>query len=168
MASVHAPSRTVIWICLALIIVGQTFSTLLIEQFFYLGIASNQILLVLGLPLLVTWRGKANFRELFPLTVPPRKFLTWTLIFAFCAGTLLEYLVWLSEKLLPLPEAVAARFDDLLTISSGEDFFLKIIFLCLLPALAEESCFRGFFQGGLTKYHGPRVALLITALIFAL
>lgn len=166
MANVRVLSRT-IWVCLALIIAGQVLCTMLVEQFFYLSIFCNQLFVILGIPLLLTWRGGVNWRELFPFYIPPLQFWVWTFVFAICSDTLLEYLVWLSEKFLPLPEAVAMRFDELLNVSSFEDLLRKIFFLCLLPAFAEEICFRGFFQGSLSKHHGKLVALGITSVIFA-
>ena len=167
MASARALSRSSILVCLVLIIAGQILSSSLVEQFFYLSIVNNQLLVILGIPLLFAWRGQVNWHELFPFSSPPLKFWSWTLVLAICADTLLEYLVWLSEKLLPLPETVAMRFDELLSINSFEDFLLKVFFLCLLPAFAEEICFRGFFQGALSKHYGKLIALGITALIFA-
>ena len=84
------------------------------------------------------------------------------------------------NKILPISEYWAAKFKAmelareaqeaaLININSSSRFIISLIVIALLPAIFEETFFRGGLQNLFTRwFKGPWVAIILTAIIFSL
>ena len=84
------------------------------------------------------------------------------------------------NKILPIPEYWATKFKAmeiareaqeaaLININSFSRFIISLFVIGLLPAIFEETFFRGGLQNLLTRwFKGPWVAIIFTAIIFSL
>lgn len=84
------------------------------------------------------------------------------------------------NKILPISEYWAAKFKAmelareaqeaaLININSSSRFIISLIVIALLPAIFEETFFRGGMQNLFTRwFKGPWVAIILTAIIFSL
>lgn len=125
-------------------------------------------LIGIALPLIaiVAWR-RYDIRRLFVWRRP-----SFTAVCLTCALTLIvaiatDYLVAVIDRVTPIGSAYAEALRRLTSVHSFAEAIQKFAILCLVPALLEESLFRGFGQTSLAKTYGPRVAIVITSVIFA-
>ncbi len=84
------------------------------------------------------------------------------------------------NKIIPISDALAARFKAmelareaqeaaLININSFPRYVISLIVIGLLPALFEETFFRGGMQNLLSRwFKGPWIAIIITSVIFSL
>ena len=84
------------------------------------------------------------------------------------------------NKMLPISEAWAAKFKAmelareaqeaaLININSFSRYIISLIVIALLPAIFEETFFRGCMQNLFTRwFKGPWAAIILTAIIFSL
>ena len=84
------------------------------------------------------------------------------------------------NKILPISEYWAAKFKAmelareaqeaaLININSFSRFIISLVVIALLPAIFEETFFRGGMQNLFTRwFKGPWVAIILTAIIFSL
>ena len=96
----------------------------------------------------------------------------------FAAAVTAAALATLNE-LIPIPENLAdyfkkleenysAQVEVITNIRTFSDYAISIVMIALLPALFEETFFRGGMQNLLTRFsHKPWIAILITSLIFS-
>lgn len=67
-----------------------------------------------------------------------------------------------------LEENYSAQVEVITNIRTFSDYVISIVMIALLPALFEETFFRGGMQNLLTRYsHKPWMAILITSFIFS-
>jgi CAAX amino terminal protease family. len=83
-------------------------------------------------------------------------------------------------KIIPIPEYWAAKFKAmevareaeeaaLININSFSKYIISLFVIALLPAIFEETFFRGGLQNLLTRwFKGPWMAIIITGIIFSL
>lgn len=97
---------------------------------------------------------------------------------AYSMGALSDLLYRLS-LMFPWPESISASFESTQEIMMGTyenilamegplDFIEVLVVMAVLPAIAEESLFRGVLQPLMRKYLNPHLAILITSAVFAL
>ena len=95
---------------------------------------------------------------------PRLEFVGWAVVAAAGLAGLLSFLQTFWEKATgygPPPQ-----LPDILGITSASDVALLLAGAVLLPALAEESAFRGFMVARLARF-GPWVAIASTTVLFA-
>ncbi len=109
----------------------------------------------------------------------PALFIVICLIaMAYSMGALSDLLFRFSSTI-PWPEAFLESFEEsqelmlgtyenILRISGPIDFVQVLIIMAFIPALAEESLFRGLLQPLLARHINPHFAILLTSLAFAL
>ncbi|MDP2600154.1 MAG: type II CAAX endopeptidase family protein [Deltaproteobacteria bacterium] len=139
-------------------------------QFYSLngGVLLNEIIFVLGIPLLITACWHLPQAEYFPFKKPVTKEIFWLVIMTLALVNIIDYLTFLSEKIWPLPEAIRQLLEKIMAVSSFEEGVLRLLLICLLPAFCEEMFFRGYFQKSLSKFWGSKTAWIVTGLAFAL
>lgn len=146
---------------LLLLIYLSSFFTLKLG--FY-GIAATQ-LFILALPLIAAFYLKADFKKTFKLKLPCIKdiigtLILWigTFILANLVGNILLYLF-------PENEEVVTQLNIIL---KGDNLWITLLVVALLPAICEELFFRGFIYSSLEGSVKVRNAVIINGLMFAL
>ncbi len=131
------------------------------------GILTNEIVAVLGVPLIVIVALHLDPKRLIPFGKISAGHLIAFLVFMIGAVVMIDYLTALSELVFPLPGEIKEQLDRVMYAPDAKTFVLKIFVLCLVPAVCEEIYFRGFFQTSLRARWGVGWAIVITSVVFA-
>jgi membrane protease YdiL (CAAX protease family) len=131
------------------------------------GILANEIVAVLGVPLIIIVALHLNTRRLIPFGKISAGHVVAFLVFMIGAVVMIDYLTALSELVFPLPEEIREQLDKVMYTPDARTFILKIFVLCLIPAVCEEIYFRGFFQTSIRARWGVGWAIVITSIVFA-
>ena len=130
----------------------------------FYGIAATQAV-ILALPLIAALYLKADLKKTFKLKLPRMKdiigaLVLWlgTFILANLAGNILLYLFPENEELV----------TQLNVILKGDNLWITLLVVALLPAICEELFFRGFIFSSLEGSVKLRSAIILTGLMFAL
>lgn len=123
----------------------------------------------IALPILgVVWWKRYAVARLFPRHWPGPWAIVVTVVATIAVATLSDALVaiWDAEvrhRSLAYHEALRV----LLMTHAPAEIVGRVLLFCVVPALIEELAFRGFCQTSLAAAYGPRIALVITAALFA-
>lgn len=131
-----------------------------------LGFAANVVvqLLVLAVPLVITWYMKSDVKQLFWLRRPVWKKVPgalllsigiWCINIALGAGTTSTY----TESAQKLEETFGAIME--------QPVWALILVIAVMPAICEEIMFRGFLFGSLGRKIKAQWAIIISAVVFA-
>jgi len=133
-------------------------------KFGFYGIAATQVF-ILALPLIAAFYLKADFKKTFKLKLPSIKdvigtLILWigTFILANLVGNILLYLF-------PENEEVVTQLNVVL---KGDNLWITLLVVALLPAICEELFFRGFIFSSLENSIKARNAVILAGLMFAL
>jgi len=69
---------------------------------------------------------------------------------------------------LDLPPLIQRRVLEIQLIDEPSSGFLAVVAIAIVPALCEEAFFRGLVLTSVAAHHGPRLAVVGSALLFAL
>ncbi len=130
-------------------------------EFLGLGVQQGMILLC---PIIYAWYIKADKKKLFSLNRPKLIHFVGGLLMGAGALVLAMYL---GAFLAPLFPESAQGVVDLEDWMQGQPVILLVTFTALMPAVGEELLFRGFLMGTLKEKYKPVVAVLVTAVVFA-
>ncbi len=128
------------------------------------GAVVNQ-LIILAVPLIISWYMKVDIKKLFSCRMPGIKGILGGLILYI--GTYFLLMVVSSILTVFFPESVQnleATFDGLLELSVG----LLLFVIALMPAVGEELLFRGFIFGGLRSKYSIGISIVVSAIIFGI
>ena len=126
------------------------------------GTAVNQ-LLILAVPLFVTWYMKADMKTLFSVQAPKWKCIPGGLLLYVGSYCLVLVSTVLLTQIFPQStQNVNQAFGVLLE----KPFALVLLVMALMPAVGEEIFFRGFLYGGLKHKYGVVWGILISSFIF--
>lgn len=140
------------------------------------------LLISVGLPVLAAIAAAAGLFLMLPLWrvlrwagVPVRLGLGWT---AASPGATLwgaagflaavPAVLALTERWTPVPGPLDRFFGELLHAGSPVEWGVVVVVVALIPAVAEESLFRGFLLGGLEPRWGRWATIAGTAVAFGL
>lgn len=163
------PRYPLIFIAVALVAIFQLPSSYVMHHLSLgLGIMINELVVILGIPLVLVWAFHFDRRELFPFNAPSVKRWIPLLLLSLGAVIVIDYLTAGSEAVFPMPEKYHEMMERIMSVSSVPEFFYKLFLLCFVPAICEEVFFRGFCQTSLAKYKGDVFAVLVTGALFAI
>lgn len=131
------------------------------------GILANEIVAVLGVPLILIALLGFSARKLIPFRRISAGSLLAFLVFMLGAVVTIDYLTAASELVLPLPDDIREQIDRVMHAPDARTFAIKIFVLCIVPAVCEEIYFRGFVQTSLRARWGAGWAIATTSIIFA-
>jgi len=131
------------------------------------GILANEMVAVLGVPLIIIAVLGFSARRLIPFRMISAGNLFAFLVFMAGAVVMIDYLTAASELLLPLPDEIREQLDRVMRAPDAQTFVFKIFVLCIVPAVCEEIYFRGFIQTSLRARWGAGWAIATTSIIFA-
>lgn len=131
------------------------------------GIVANEVLAVLGVPLIAIFALRFDRRRLLPFGRVGLPCLLALAGFMLAADVLMDFLTRASEHVLPLPEPMREQLETIMRAPDAQTVALKLVTLCIVPAVCEEIYFRGFFQTSLEAHWGSAWALAVTSVVFA-
>lgn len=131
------------------------------------GILTNEILAVLAVPLALILILGFSRRRLLPFKRISLPLVFILLGFMLGADLLIDFLTQASEQILPLPEAFKEQLETIMAAPDAQTMMVKIVVLCIVPAVCEEIYFRGFIQRSIEAQWGRGWALLTASVIFA-
>lgn len=163
------PLPRTVYITLAVMLCLQIPASLLITRGdIRSGLLVSQLLAIaLPLVLVARWRGYDTHR-LFPCAQPTWGTIGVAIVIALLLAMATDYLVALTDAVGHVPAAYETNLRRLVRVQSSTEAVEKFFLLCLLPAIVEECCFRGFCQTSLSAAYGARMGLIVTALLFAI
>lgn len=126
------------------------------------GTALNQVM-ILGLPILMAWYMKADFRTLFSLQKPRWTKIPGSIVLYLGTYALVLALSSILTALFPQDTAALSSSFELLTEAP---FALILLVTAVLPGLGEELLFRGFLFGSFRARKTVGFAILVSSLIF--
>jgi len=131
-------------------------------------VLSQALFIVLPVLLAIRW-FYLDRRRVLPFGRPRPRVLMGALLGAAGLNYLLTtYGAW-QESVAPTPEPIRALFDGLFAYRGPVDFVVLLLVFSIVPALCEETLFRGFLQAGLMNHLGtPAGGIVVSALIFGL
>lgn len=131
------------------------------------GLLVTEFGIFLFLPLAFAGYLKLDFKETFRLRFPSGQHILITLMLfgaiAFTAGTIL----YLQNRLFPFPKELLDFMEQLAQKIYSRPFWQVFLLMAVLPAVCEETTFRGMIQSGFLTRFRPQTALVLTAAIFA-
>lgn len=163
------PSHALVWIVAACIALLELPASAVIHHVdLGLGVVLNEIVFILGITILVVRVFQFDSKKIFSFKLPRARSIVPLLIAVAGMVVVIDYLTWVSDQLLPLPERYQAALDSIMSATSPLDFAYKLILLSFIPGICEEIFFRGFVQTSLARLKGKWFAIIIASLLFAI
>lgn len=131
------------------------------------GILINEILIIAGLPLALSYLLGFDKSRLFPFFSP--RFSVWitAVLLTIPVALLIDYGAKAGESFFPIPAKYREILDQLMAFKGPWQFILKLFLLAIVPGFCEEIFFRGFCQNTFEAKWGKNIAILVTGILFA-
>jgi sodium transport system permease protein len=131
-----------------------------------MSLLAQQWGVLLGVPLLLTWRARIDLRQTFLLRLP-RPLAMTGMLFALAGSLLLirKYAVF-QNQWLPAPGLVEESLAKVLKEAAGGSLAGLLFLGALSPAVCEEFLFRGFILSGLRSRLSKWQSLILSAALF--
>ena len=127
------------------------------------GVALSH-LIIFGIPVLAAWYGKCDFKETFSLKKIKPLWIPLSILAGVAAFFAFNGIMQLLSNVIPgAAENYAQSMDQLM---EGNSLWVKILVIALVPAVSEETLFRGYVLGSLRPKLKPWAVILITAVLF--
>ncbi len=132
------------------------------------GLIFTEIALFFALPVAFAIYLKVDLRETFRLRLPSaRSLIVTVLLFAGIALTM-STILYIQNRLFPFPKELMDFLEKMMQEVYDRPFWQVLCLIALLPAICEETTFRGIVFSGLLSRKKPWVAMFITALFFGI
>ncbi len=136
----------------------------LLQAYFKLpGYVASQLLIMLGLPVLFSlFVGAPGGRRLFRVHMLSATGLIKSVLAGLLAWALAHSL---NTLIIALITALGGKLPELYSLITQAPFPVALLAGALVPAICEETAFRGYLQWNLGRY-GPAVAAVLTGILF--
>lgn len=128
------------------------------------AVAAGQLAFVLTPPLAMSLLLTSSPRRTLRLYAPAPRHLALAVGLALAVNPLVNELRPWVEWLFPMSGEMKQALEKL--VANVPDLPTALLLFAVVPAVCEELAFRGFILSGLERGHGPRAAVLISALLF--
>lgn len=156
-----------ILLVLVIMVAGMPGGWLVASGSFWSGVALSQ-LLGLGLPLVwISHIAHGPHAEWFPRERMTRNAIVVIVLATIGLTTAVDWTVALLQARWHFPLLFEQRHHAQIHAAGITAFGLRLLLLCVLPAIGEEFIFRGVILGNLLRY-GERTAVMVSALLFGL
>ena len=163
------PSQALVWMIAACIALLELPASMVIHHVdLGLGVFLNEVIFILGIPLLIVHAMKFDKKKIFPFKLPRARSIVPLLIALVGMLVVVDYLTWMSEQLWPLPDRYQSALDSIMSVTSPMNFAYKLLLLSIIPGFCEEIFFRGFAQTSIAHSKGKWFGITIASLLFAL
>ena len=130
------------------------------------ALAFNEIVFLALPSLAFVSLSSLKFNRTLPLRMPSLKDVLIVLIATAIVIIPMELLVEYQEKIWPVPEVVQTFYQKLILRKSYAESVFKFFILALIPAICEETFFRGVLQSLFRESFGRIPTLFLVALLF--
>lgn len=152
-------------ICMVVILLAMIYVGGMISLYdVFAGTVFSQIL-ILVVPVLVTWYMKSDCTALFHIRRPKLKAVAGSIIFYIgMFSFVLVASVILSQFLTESTQNVAVAFEEIME----QPFALVVLVVAVMPAVGEELLFRGLLLGSLGTKYKTGLAIVLSSVVFGL
>jgi membrane protease YdiL (CAAX protease family) len=150
--------------CVILIVFGS----LLQELHLWGGLLITELVLVMGPPLLFTWRHQYSVKLTFSLTPIGMKTIGLSVLSAILAFVLVGGIAALQETILPRSQGYQEVWEQVLRQFHTIPFPLTFLLVAVLPGVCEELLFRGFLLRGFRSGLSDTAAIVWVGLLFGI
>jgi CAAX protease family protein len=133
-----------------------------------IGLLCIEVGAILAFPLITLRLLGFHFKKLLPFRNPGGKRLVVAVILTLAGAVILAYIRVASYQLMPGGLNLIGNSSNVMIAYGWNDFFMKLVLLCIIAPFCEEILFRGLIQGSFRFRFGNWSAILITAILFAL
>lgn len=127
-----------------------------------------QLVLILAFPAMMLLIRKSSLRQSYALKKISFQMLVWTALIGISAIPWLEEINYLQVVALHFPSDWQEHLLGMIRAETPPKLMLVFFSLAIVPAICEESFFRGFFFSGFGKDWGTVNILFLSSLLFAL
>ena len=132
------------------------------------GLLFTELVLFLGFPLAFAFYLKVDLKKTFRSKVPsPRSLLVTLMMFLGIIFTM-STILYVQNSLFPFPKELMDAMQKLLQQIYERPFWQILLLISVLPAICEETTFRGIVLSGLLTKRKPWVAIAVTAFFFGI
>jgi sodium transport system permease protein len=132
------------------------------------GLIFTEIVLFFAFPIAFAVYLKLDVRETFRVKVPSGQSIVLTvLLFAGIALTM-STILYVQNRLFPFPKEMMDFLEKMMQEVYSRPFWQVLVLIALLPAICEETTFRGIIFSGLLSRKKTWTAMVITALFFGI
>ncbi len=132
------------------------------------GLLTTEILLIAGPPILFAWYLRYDPKRIFRLNIPRISSVVWTIFAAISTWVIVVEVSAVQNTIFPYPQAFLDAFEEIFRMFHAKGLIFSLAMTALLPAVCEETLFRGFILTGFQKHWGPAKSVIVTAIIFGL
>lgn len=132
------------------------------------GVILTELLIFLSFPIAYAVYLKLDLRETFRLRAPSPLYLLGAVLFFAGIQCIAPALVFWQSQVFPIPKDLLDSMGKLEELLSKQSFAQTFLFLALLPAVCEETSFRGVIFSGLFSKSKPWKAILLTSFFFGI
>lgn len=158
-----------VFLSIAIVVTFQLPAYILMRHDYLMpGVLANELISILGVPLLIVFLLGYNSKRLFPFGFPRLRFILVLIVFTAAADVLMDYLTYASELVFPPSDDYIKTLERLIRIDGPMSCVIKLFVLCIVPGICEEIFFRGYIQTSIEAKWGRIVAILIASFLFAL
>jgi sodium transport system permease protein len=158
-----APSPAQALLCFVLILVAAWFVMPWLGSSL-LSIVAMQVLLILGIPCVLALALTSNPAGTLRLRLPRFPFVLLAMALPLALFPIVtEMNLWV-ERAFPTPEVVKQALVQLQALIPSVPVALLVF--ALVPAVCEETAFRGYILSGLSRSYRPAWAIVLSALLF--
>jgi len=130
------------------------------------ALAFNEIVFLLLPSLAFVSLSGLKVRRTLPLALPSLKDALIVLVATAAVIIPMEILVEYQEKIWPVPQAVETFYQKLILRKSYAESIFKFFILALIPAVCEETFFRGVLHSLFRESFGRVGTVVLTAVLF--
>lgn len=128
----------------------------------FIGTAIIQLMIV-AVPLALTWYMKSDVKILFSLQKPEKKTIVGSILLYIGTYLVMFMLSIVLSKLLPSHlEGLEMAFEEMMK----QPFVLLVLVIAVMPAIGEELLFRGLVFGSMRQKYKVAWAIFLSALFF--
>lgn len=132
------------------------------------GLLTTEILLVAGPPILFVMYLRYDAKRVFRLNIPKFSSVIWTILAAVSTWAVVVEISAVQDMIFPFPQTFLDAFEEIFRIFYTKGLVFSLAMTALLPAVCEETLFRGFIMTGFQQRWGPTKSVIVTAIIFGL
>jgi len=167
-AKAQIPLRYILIIFLCVVGLETLCDIFIMPRSAAIGLLTIEVGAILLFPIIAIRSMGFRLKKLLPFRTPGAKRMMVAIILTLAGGVLLAYIRVLSYQLMPGGLNLIGKSSNMMIVYGWNDFFMKLVLLCLIAPFCEEIFFRGIIQGSFKLRFGNWNAILITAILFAL